>query len=291
MEVLQWWELVVKQGNQPGAERGAQYAHVTAVLSCKKAPVWRQVSTRRAEGGSKPDPGEKLIIKTRTDEISVSESARLYHHELHKKQKQIKKTSILQLQTVAGLIEGHLACADYLEKQVEELLLQPHPVDLAARNTLLAEVQDKVFTELDNKKLLALPTAKKVKEVVSDSSLLAAPGTDGIPSLLCSECWDTMGTPLTDVVQAIHRGGTPTKSMRTSMMVFGAKPKKPNSIKPGDKRRISLLNADFKVVTGIEAKRFGKTDTLPLPITVSCWRGQEDTLRYQHSQGCHPNCR
>ena len=82
------------------------------------------------------EEGEKLILKTRTDEISVSESARLYHHELHKKQKQIKKTSILQLQTVAGLIEGHLACADYLEKQVEELLLQPHPVDLAARNTL-----------------------------------------------------------------------------------------------------------------------------------------------------------
>jgi hypothetical protein len=47
----------------------------------------------------------------------------------------------------------------------------------------------------------------------------------------------------------------------TALMVFGSKPKKPNSIKPGDKRRISLLNSDFKVVTGLEADRFGDTAT------------------------------
>ena len=44
-------------------------------------------------------------------------------------------------------------------------------------------------------------------------------------------------------------------------MVFGSKPKKMGSLKPGDKRRISLLNSDFKTATGIEAKRFGKSAT------------------------------
>jgi hypothetical protein len=44
-------------------------------------------------------------------------------------------------------------------------------------------------------------------------------------------------------------------------MVFGSKPKKPNSIKPGDKRRISLLNSDYKVLTGLEALWFGDTAT------------------------------
>ena len=44
-------------------------------------------------------------------------------------------------------------------------------------------------------------------------------------------------------------------------MVFGSKPKKLNSLKPGDKRRISLLNSDFKTATGIDAKRFGSTAT------------------------------
>ena len=36
-------------------------------------------------------------------------------------------------------------------------------------------------------------------------------------------------------------------------MVFGAKPKKPLSILPSDKRKISLLNSDFKVASGLEA--------------------------------------
>ena len=42
--------------------------------------------------------------------------------------------------------------------------------------------------------------------------------------------------------------------MVTSLMVFGTKPKKPNSILPKDKRRISLLNADFKIASGLEAR-------------------------------------
>ena len=45
------------------------------------------------------------------------------------------------------------------------------------------------------------------------------------------------------------------------MMVFGTKPKKPNSLKPRDKRRLSLLNCDFKLVEGIEARRFKKIST------------------------------
>ena len=42
--------------------------------------------------------------------------------------------------------------------------------------------------------------------------------------------------------------------MKTSLMVFGSKPKKANSLLPEDKRKISLLNSDFKVATGLDAK-------------------------------------
>ena len=35
--------------------------------------------------------------------------------------------------------------------------------------------------------------------------------------------------------------------------------KKPNSLKPWDKRSISLLNCDFKISTGIESLRLGAT--------------------------------
>ena len=44
-------------------------------------------------------------------------------------------------------------------------------------------------------------------------------------------------------------------------MVFGSKPKKMKSLKPGDKRRISLLNSDVNTLTGLEASMFGDTAT------------------------------
>ena len=108
--------------------------------------------------------------------------------------------------------------------------------DYAAQEALLAEVEV-VFTEADNKKLLTKPTSTKVLEVVTASNLNAAPGTDGLPSLLYKECWEMLGEPLTAVMGEIHDQRMLTPSQRTSLMVFGSKPKKPSSILPQDKRK------------------------------------------------------
>ena len=70
-----------------------------------------------------------------------------------------------------------------------------------------------------------------------------------------------LGDSLFQVVTAIHEGEKSSKSQRTSLMVFGSKPKKLSSIKDSDKRRISLLNSDFKVVAGLYATRFKETFT------------------------------
>ena len=62
-----------------------------------------------------------------------------------------------------------------------------------------------------------------------------------------------------------------TPSLRISLMVFGTKPKKPNSLLPQDKRRIFLLNSDFKIASGLEAGKFKKmlTHTLsPLQLVA-----------------------
>ena len=157
---------------------------------------------------------EKILLQSRSDEVSMNEKVRIYHHDLHKKH--LKRSSILKLQTEAGLVEGHEQCAAYLESQVAELLAHPALFDQAARDVLLGEV-DKVFTAKDNQKFLSLPTLSDVRKRVSASNLLAAPGTDGIPSLLYSKCWDVMGSALTEVVQEIHKGGSPTLSMQTAL--------------------------------------------------------------------------
>ena len=66
------------------------------------------------------------------------------------------------------------------------------------------------------------------------------------------------------MVNAVFSGEKSTVYQRTSRMVFGCKPKKSNSIKPGDKRRKSLLNCDFKIISGIESVRLKKTATRTL---------------------------
>ena len=48
---------------------------------------------------------EKDQHQSRVDEYQVAEQTRIYHHEIHKKH--LNKSSILKLQTDAGLILGH----------------------------------------------------------------------------------------------------------------------------------------------------------------------------------------
>ena len=115
----------------------------------------------------------------------MNEKVRIYHHDLHKKH--LKRSSILKLETEVGLKEGHQQCASYLEQQVADLLTNPALLDQAARDVLLEEVEH-VFSAEDNEKFLSLPSLSDVKKRVSASNLLAAPGTEGIPSLLYSKC-------------------------------------------------------------------------------------------------------
>ena len=117
---------------------------------------------------------------------------------------------------------------------------------------------------MDNTKILAKPTKKDVKETLSASNLHAAPGTDGLTNYFYKQCFEIVGDALTEVVAAISTGSKPTLSQRTSKMVFGCKPKKIKSLKPGDKRRISLLNADFKTASGTISRRFKATATRTL---------------------------
>ena len=273
--VLKWWEGLVKPGIKRlainrGKEINKEKRGELNLLLLRQAYLTRKLHSGRFEKLTElktvqlqitqwyEKSCEKVKHQARVDEISKSEKVRIYHHELH--QKQIRKSSILKLETDDGLLEGHAACSNFLERAVGELLLHPAELDQAAQATLLNEVEP-VFSEEDNVMLCTSPTMEDVKDLLSSSNLHAAPGSDGITSFLYSECWDVLGQPLTEVMQSIHEGNKPTVSQRTSLMVFGSKPKKPNSKKPGDKRKISLLNSDFKTSTGLEARQFKKVTT------------------------------
>ena len=215
--------------------------------------------------------------QSRVDEFQLAEQTRIYHHEIHKKH--LKRSSILKLLTETGLIEGHDSCAKYLENLVADLLLKPAELDENAQELLLAEIKP-VVTDADNTMLSSAPDKKEVLETLKEANLKAAPGTDGITSLVYKQCWDSVGNALTAVVLALARGEKLPTSMRTALMVFGTKPKKATSLKPGDKRRISLLNCDFKLVEALDARRFRKIS----PYCLSHVGGSERRMGFQEPE-------
>ena len=193
----------------------------------------------------------------RSNDLNQNEKVRAYHHGQHQQFR--KRSSILQLQTPTGLATGHTECAKALESNVLNHLLNPANLDPLAQEILLKEV-DVSFTNSDNEKLKAIPTETEVKKVLDSCRPHTAPGTEGLAVYLYQQCWTVLGRPLTEVVQAVFRGDKPTPSQRTSLMVFGNKPgKKAKSLLISDRRKLSLLNADFKLMTGIEASRIRST--------------------------------
>ena len=273
--ILSWWEHLVKPGIRKLALDRNKEMNICRKEVLNLLLIRQAYLTRKLQQGLTNKLGElkevhilieawyhqeseKVQHQSRLDEFQRDEKTTLYHHELLRKV--IKKSSILKLQTDHGLLEGHEQCSEYLEKTVEDLLLNPAALDEVAQDILLNEL-DVVFTEQDNKKFLTSPTKDKVLKVISGSNLLAAPGTDGIPTLFYKEHWDLFGDSLTEVMTEIFKCKPLPNSMETSLMVFGAKPKKPGSILPKDKRRISLLNSDFKIASGLEADHFKSVAT------------------------------
>ena len=312
-DILRWWEYLVK----PGVRKIA--LERTKEINSSKREVLNLLLIRQAYVTSKLKQGclsvlgelfyihnlienwyleesKKVQLQSRVDEFQLNEKTSLYHHELHKEV--LKRTSILQLSTDEGLIAGHDLCAKYLEKSVEELLVNPPNLDPSAQDILLNEVTT-VFDSADNEKFLKPPSKEIVKAVLDSSNLLAAPGSDGVPSLMYKEHWDIFGDHLTEIMGNIFKGNKLPRSMRTSLMVFGAKPKKPGSILPKDKRRISLLNTDFKLACGLEARLFKSVATHTLsPLQLVA--GDDRLIRhginltrnaiYAASRKNHPGC-
>ena len=271
VDIMSWWEHMVKPGIKKllidrSKEIKKERSGVLNLLMLRQAYLVRKLQSGESSKLSElkqvqasielwhAQECEKVKLQARTDEIDQSETVRIYHHELHAKH--LKKSSILKLQTEDGLIEGHEACSKYLEKAVADILTQPAQLDQKSQELLLKEVKP-VFTKEDNEYLKKIPNKADVQESVWSSRTDAAPGTDGLSMLVYKHCWDSLGDSLTEMVQAVCKGASPSLSQRTSLMVYGAKNNKPpNSIDPNHKRRISLLNSDFKVITGTINKKF-----------------------------------
>ena len=136
-------------------------------------------------------------------------------------------------------------------------LLQPVHLDPAAQRLLLDETPE-VFSDDDRAFFSEKPSLEETKESVWKSNLLGSPGCDGIISLFYKAHWDIVGKLLYDVVLENFRRKTLSKTQSIGLITFCQKPKKGNSSKPKDLRRLSLLNTDYKIYSGIPARRITK---------------------------------
>ena len=203
VDVLVWWEELVKPGiRRLAIERGRELAKerrgqlslllVRQVYLTKKIqsgalgklPELKEVHLRIEKWYD--DEGKKVALQANVRDLEESEKISIYHHSIH--QKCIKKSSILRLQTDAGILEGHKACAEYLEQSVASHLIQPAHLDPVAQQVLLSEV-NKVFTEQDNKMLCKLPEKEEVLKVLKSCESHSAPGTDGLTAYLYKQHW------------------------------------------------------------------------------------------------------
>lgn len=195
-----------------------------------------------------------------TKDLEESESYSVFHRENHRKRQH--QSYIVKLETPLGVITGHENCSNYLTDELEKLL-QPIQMDKKAQEKLLKDVET-VFSEQDVKFLSDQTTMEEVKHEVWTGNLTGAPGTDGIILLFYKVHWDLIKDLLFRMVKENRENNTLTVSQAMGLIVFGNKPNKKNSILPKDKRRISLLNTDYKICSGIPTTRLNKVSKVGL---------------------------
>ena len=182
LSLLLWWEHIVKPGIkklliQREKEINKEQKSILNAMVCKQSYFVKKI--QQGEFGLLKSLKEvqlsiqtwyqedcqKILLQSRTKDINSHESVRIFHHEIHANY--LKRSSILKLNTEKGVLEGHSACASYLEEAVGDLLLHPATLCDSSQETLLKEVRV-VFTDKDNNLLLKEVTKEEVKKFFND---------------------------------------------------------------------------------------------------------------------------
>ena len=274
MPLLQWWDLVKKdirlEAKKLTRERAREkkarlnflllaQIHLSKKVTKGKMdllPKLREVQLQINEWFEVE--AEKVKLHAKLHDVEDSEKVRIYHHEqLYRVN---NRCSITKLKSAEGLVTGHRACADLLNKQTEELLGAEAHLCQDAQEALLADVEG-VFTDKDNEMLEKEITNEEVWESLKSSNIHSAPGSDGISFSTYVHCWSSLGSHLCEVIREVVKLGKPTGSMRHSFLVFSPKIGKSSSVLTKDKRRLALLQTDHKILSGILAARLRKTES------------------------------
>ena len=125
-------------------------------------------------------------------------------------------------------------------------LYTEEPVDPLAADTL-CENLDNVL-ELDDAALLEAPlTLQELETALQDMQNNKCPGSDGLPKEFYATYWHLLGGELLAVFQEAFESGELCSTQRFGILTL--LPKKGDQLDPKNRRPISLLNTDYKLLT------------------------------------------
>lgn len=113
---------------------------------------------------------------------------------------------------------------------------------------LLAHVT-RGISEEDNVSLTEHITPDEIKTIISTAPRNKSAGPDGLPVEFYVNLWDVIGNELTEMYNELLTTQALPKQFTEGLIVLI--PKKPNSKRIQDFRPLTLLNADFKILTRI----------------------------------------
>ena len=193
-----------------------------------------------------------ILYQNKAEEFDMSDTTKIYHFESLKNY--VKSTKIDKLEVEGKIYEGH--------KNIENIINEKLADTMSHKFTLDTDICEKLFSfevpkisEDMNELLVKEITMSELITALKQMNPKASPGIDGIPSTLYVKLSKLLAPYMLEILNEILRGKEPSESMRTSTLMFLGKPKKMNSIKFEDKRKISILCSDFKCIETIMTNR------------------------------------
>ena len=274
MPLLEWWEVVKREVRKEAKvitrKRNRQRKQRLTFLMLLQAHLaknitngqfqeleqYRSVQMEIREWFDKE--AEEILMLANVKDAEESEKTRIYHHERLYNTR--KRSSILKLTNPEGdLVVGHEECAKLLNEEAKTLLDSAPTLQPNAQEELLDNLTE-VFTKEDNEMLEKEITDDEVKESLLKANRSSAPGSDGLSFLLYIQCWESLGPHLCEVLREVVKKGDMCESMKHTFLVFSPKIGKESSTKVKDLRKLSLLQTDFKVLSGVLVNRLKKTE-------------------------------
>ncbi|KAJ8043435.1 hypothetical protein HOLleu_10515 [Holothuria leucospilota] len=152
---------------------------------------------------------------------------------------------IKRVRDVHGVV--HKDPLDIVEvfKSFYEQLYTQADVDEGYQKSLLDNI-DKTPSRDQNDELGSPLTVDELWKAVAKMKGGKAPGSDGIPVEFYKRFWGTVGQDLRDVFVSAFLAGTLSPSQRTGVITL--LPKSGDPLEPKNKRPITLLNVDYKIL-------------------------------------------